>query len=91
MEKLVLACIGIGQTNGEIAEELGCCALTVQTHRQNLMHKLAVHCSAELKRFAWQFGLVQFSRGTVVRPGFEQTFAMRKRACRVWRATHEEP
>src|SRR5437867_400590 len=51
-EREVLALIGEGHGNREIAGQLFISARTVQTHRENIMKKLRIHSSAGLIRFA---------------------------------------
>jgi DNA-binding NarL/FixJ family response regulator len=83
-ERLVLACVGAGLANEEIGAALGCKVSTVNVHRRSLMRKLAVHRSAELKQFALQFGIVQFFRGAMLRPGFDQTLFLRNLGRKAW-------
>lgn len=47
-----------GYTNNEIAEKLIIGRRTVETHRSNLMHKLALKNQAELVQFAMRRGLI---------------------------------
>ena len=58
-ERQVLQLIGEGKTNKEIAQQLGMSVKTVESHRANLMKKLAVHETASLVRHAIKLGLVQ--------------------------------
>ena len=58
-ERQVLQLIGEGKTNKEIAQQLGVSVKTVESHRANLMKKLAVHETASLVRHAIKIGLVQ--------------------------------
>ncbi|WP_287130156.1 response regulator transcription factor [Candidatus Cyanaurora vandensis] len=51
-EQEVLQLIVAGQTNAEIARHLFISPRTVDTHRTNLMHKLNIHNTAGLVRFA---------------------------------------
>ncbi|HEX2611471.1 MAG TPA: response regulator transcription factor, partial [Gemmatimonadales bacterium] len=51
-EREVLLGIARGQTNKEIAGELGISHRTVETHRESLMRKLKLRSVAELTRFA---------------------------------------
>ncbi len=57
-EKEVLALIGEGLTNQEIAEHLGLTVNTVQTHRGHIMDKLNLHSRAELMKYAIRLGLL---------------------------------
>jgi DNA-binding CsgD family transcriptional regulator len=41
-----------GKINKEIASALEISVMTVETHRANIMHKLAVHSIADLVRYA---------------------------------------
>ena len=58
-ERQVLQLIGEGKTNKEIAQQLGMRVKTVESHRANLMKKLAVHETAGLVRHAIKIGLIQ--------------------------------
>jgi len=58
-ERQVLQLIGEGKTNKEIALQLGMRVKTVESHRANLMKKLAVHETAGLVRHAIKIGLIQ--------------------------------
>lgn len=65
----ILTVIGDGSDDQEAAEVLHLSALTVQTHRRNIMHKLGVNSSAKLVREAIRLGMVQItSDGHVIRP-----------------------
>jgi DNA-binding NarL/FixJ family response regulator len=55
----ILAAIGDGGDNAEVAGKLGLSAATVQTHRRNLMHKLGIVSSAKLVREAIRLGVVR--------------------------------
>jgi DNA-binding NarL/FixJ family response regulator len=57
-ERDVLVGIAKGQTNKEIAAELGISHRTVETHRESLMRKLRIHTVAGLTKFALETGLV---------------------------------
>lgn len=57
-EREVLHCIAEGLATKAIAEKFGISARTVETHRANLMRKLAVHSVAQLVRIAIREGLV---------------------------------
>lgn len=54
----VLALIGEGFTNAEIAERLFTSKRTVETHRQNLLDKTKARNTAALIKFALQRGLI---------------------------------
>lgn len=51
-EREVLIQIAEGGSNKEIAARLGISVRTVETHRENLMHKLRIYSAAGLARFA---------------------------------------
>ncbi|HEV2329635.1 MAG TPA: response regulator transcription factor [Verrucomicrobiae bacterium] len=51
-EREVLIQIAEGGSNKDIASKLGIAVRTVETHRENLMHKLKIHSAAGLARFA---------------------------------------
>jgi DNA-binding NarL/FixJ family response regulator len=51
-EREVLQLLAEGKINKEIASALEISAMTVETHRANIMHKLAVHSVADLVRYA---------------------------------------
>ena len=57
-ENEVLRLIADGHSNARIAERLALSPKTVDTHRQNIMKKLAVHSAPELIRKAMQLGLI---------------------------------
>ncbi|HUI09048.1 MAG TPA: response regulator transcription factor [Bacteroidota bacterium] len=57
-ESEILQYIASGLTNAEIARKLFLSVRTVNTHRTNLMHKLDVHNTAGLVRYALENGLV---------------------------------
>jgi DNA-binding NarL/FixJ family response regulator len=59
----VLQGIARGQTNKEIATELGISHRTVETHRESLMRKLRIRTVAGLTRFALELGLVDGQMG----------------------------
>lgn len=56
-EREILALIGTGHTNREIAEQLALSINTVQTHRSHIIDKLDLHSRAELMRYAMRVGL----------------------------------
>ncbi|PYT73374.1 MAG: DNA-binding response regulator [Acidobacteria bacterium] len=55
----VLQLIAEGESNKQIAAELGISVKTVERHRQRLMDKLAIHDIAGLTRYAISRGLVE--------------------------------
>ncbi len=57
-EREVLQLVAEGRTNREIAGLLGVTLKTVDTHRTRLMHKLDLHDTAALTRFAMRRGLI---------------------------------
>ena len=57
-EREVLILIAEGLSNKEIANNLGVGVRTVETHRERIMRKLAIHSVAGLTRFALAKGLV---------------------------------
>ena len=58
-ERDVLRGIANGRTNKEIASEYGISHRTVETHRENIMRKLAIHTVAGLTRYAIDHGLTK--------------------------------
>jgi DNA-binding CsgD family transcriptional regulator len=58
-EREILALIGSGRTNREIAEALALSPHTVETHRKHIIDKLDLHSTAELVRYALHYGLVR--------------------------------
>lgn len=57
-EREVLQRVAEGQTNRQIASELGLSPKTVDTHRSSLMRKLDLHDVQALTRFAMRHGLL---------------------------------
>jgi len=57
-EKQILQLIAQGNSNKDIAELLDLSVNTVSVHRNNLMHKLRVHRTAELVLYAIRKGLI---------------------------------
>jgi DNA-binding NarL/FixJ family response regulator len=57
-ERQVLVGVARGQTNKEIAQELGISHRTVESHRESLMRKLEVYTVAGLTKIALEEGLV---------------------------------
>jgi DNA-binding NarL/FixJ family response regulator len=60
-EAEVLQLIAEGQTNKQIAAELGISAKTVEKHRQQVMNKLKIHDVAGLTRYALSKGIIKTS------------------------------
>jgi DNA-binding NarL/FixJ family response regulator len=58
-EREILALVGLGRTNDEIAEQLVLSPLTVKTHVNRAMTKLSVRDRAQLVVVAYQSGLVR--------------------------------
>jgi len=58
-EAEVLQLIAEGQTNKQIAGELGISAKTVEKHRQQVMNKLRIHEVAGLTRYAMAKGIIK--------------------------------
>nr|WP_133797506.1 response regulator transcription factor [Prosthecobacter fusiformis] len=60
-EMEVLQLIAEGNANKETAEELNISIKTVEKHRQSLMHKLNIHDTARLTRYAIATGIIESS------------------------------
>jgi len=58
-ELQVLEAVAEGNTNNEIGEQLGISPKTVARHRERIMHKLNLHSSTELVKFAIRTGLIE--------------------------------
>ena len=58
-ERQILALIGAGHTNQEIAEQLSISINTVQAHRSHIIDKLDLHSRADLMRYAVRVGLLR--------------------------------
>jgi two-component system, NarL family, response regulator NreC len=58
-ERQVLQLVGEGKSTKEIAVMLGISTKTAESHRTRLMHKLDIHETASLVRYAIRRGLVQ--------------------------------
>ncbi len=58
-EREILQLVAEGHPNTAIAQNLSISLRTVETHRANLMRKLAIHAPADLVRYALRYG---FSR-----------------------------
>jgi two-component system nitrate/nitrite response regulator NarL len=57
-EREVLALIAEGQSNKEVAQQLGIGVRTIETHRERIMEKLDIHTIAGLTRFAIRNGVI---------------------------------
>ena len=57
-ERQVLICIALGQSNKEIARDVGLSVKTVEKHRANLMRKLTLHNAAAVTLFALRHGFI---------------------------------
>jgi DNA-binding NarL/FixJ family response regulator len=57
-ERQILQLIAQGKSNRDIAELLGLSVNTIAVHRNNLMHKMRIHRTAELVLYAIRHGLV---------------------------------
>ena len=58
-ERQILALIGAGHTNQEIADQLSLSVNTVQAHRSHIIDKLNLHSRADLMRYAVRVGLMR--------------------------------
>ncbi len=58
-EREILALIGVGHTNQEIADQLSLSINTVQAHRSHIIDKLNLHSRAELMRYAVRIGVLR--------------------------------
>jgi DNA-binding NarL/FixJ family response regulator len=58
-ELQVLEAVAEGYTNNQIGEQLGISPKTVARHRERIMHKLNLHSSTELVKFAIRTGLIE--------------------------------
>ena len=58
-ERQVLQLVGEGRSTKEIAVHLGISVKTAESHRTRLMHKLDIHETASLVRYAIRRGLIQ--------------------------------
>ncbi|MBC8097279.1 MAG: response regulator transcription factor [Akkermansiaceae bacterium] len=65
-ETEVLQLIAEGQSNKQVAAELGLSFKTVDNHRQSLMGKLNIHDIAGLTRYAIAEGIIEGSGGTTI-------------------------
>ena len=57
-EEAVLKLVAQGSSSKKIASLLNISYRTVETHRQNIKHKLDLHSTAELARYAVERGLM---------------------------------
>jgi two-component system response regulator NreC len=60
-ELQVLEAVAEGYTNNEIGAQLGISPKTVARHRERIMHKLNLHSSTELVKFAIRTGLIDLN------------------------------
>lgn len=58
-EMEVLQLLAEGEANKQIAEKLGISIKTVEKHRDHLMHKLDIHDTAGLTRYAIETGVIE--------------------------------
>src|SRR5437868_6913481 len=61
-ERQVLQMVGEGKSTKDVARLLGISTKTAESHRARLMHKLDIHETASLVRYAIRRGLVQARR-----------------------------
>jgi len=57
-ERQVLQLVADGYTNQQVGEQLGISYKTVARHRERIMHKLGLHSSSGLVKFAIRTGLI---------------------------------
>ncbi|HSO26891.1 MAG TPA: response regulator transcription factor [Anaerolineales bacterium] len=57
-ERQVVELVAEGLTSNEVGEQLGISPKTVARHRERIMHKLNLHSSTELVKFAIRTGLI---------------------------------
>ncbi len=57
-EETVLRMLALGNTSKQIAAELNLSVRTVETHRQNIKHKLELNSVAELAKYAIEHSLI---------------------------------
>jgi two-component system response regulator NreC len=62
-EREILALVASGLTNQQIADQLFISPRTVDTHRTNIMQKLAIHDLANLVRYAIEHGIISEGEG----------------------------
>jgi two-component system nitrate/nitrite response regulator NarL len=58
-EEAVLKLVAQGNSSKKIAALLDISYRTVETHRHNIKHKLDLHSTAELAKYAFETGLVE--------------------------------
>jgi two-component system response regulator NreC len=58
-ERQILTSIALGQSNKQIARDLGLSVKTVEKHRANLMRKLTLHNAAAVTLFALRHGFIE--------------------------------
>jgi DNA-binding NarL/FixJ family response regulator len=73
-EREVLAQIGLGRANDEIAEHLVLSPLTVKTHVSRILAKTRVRDRAQLVVLAYETGLVRIGDGTALDDTSDQTY-----------------
>lgn len=61
-EKEIVSLVAEGFKNREVAEKLGISVKTVETHRANIMNKLALRNLAQLIHYAIQNGMVTIEK-----------------------------
>lgn len=61
-EQEILRNLAEGLSSKEIAKKLFISPKTVENHRTNIMHKLEVHSSVELIRYAARIGIIDFEQ-----------------------------
>ncbi len=61
-EREVLVHVAMGETNEQIAADLGIETVTIKKHRQNLMKKLGINTAVEASRKAHQLGLLTMTQ-----------------------------
>jgi DNA-binding NarL/FixJ family response regulator len=61
-EIALLAHLGRGDSNEEIADRIGISEATVRSHREHVLRKLGIHSSEKLMRWAAERGFVNFER-----------------------------
>lgn len=62
-EREVLVLIAQGQSNKEIASQLGIGVRTIETHRERIMRRLDIHSVAGLTKYAIANGLISLESG----------------------------
>ena len=64
-ERQVLLLIAEGQSNKQIAHQLGIGVRTIETHRERIMRRLDIHSVAGLTKYAIANGLIPLEEGQV--------------------------